>query len=331
MANPAETTFGSVTLALIFTFILYGITILQTFIYYQKYPGDRITLKALVTTILVLETVHTAFCVEVIYGYLLEGFGNYEGFLDINWCASLSPLNSGQSSITLRMTLSGTFYTRRVWIVSGNTLIWTIVIVRSKPHFSLKSASILTYKHPQWEAYRHDKASFVAISGGLASSGLADILVALTLTFYLKRGRHTSRKESNSMINRILLYAVNTGAITAIVSLLCGLLFAVKRSSLVFLGLAMIQAKLYASSLLASLNARLHIQNKGSRTARSSPSGIGSSFRFTNPQSRPGHILPVRLYHSHSIFPVICSLPSDRWKCCNTRSHMANPWSSQAQ
>ncbi|KAI0654675.1 hypothetical protein C8Q70DRAFT_513500 [Cubamyces menziesii] len=289
MAAPAETTFGGVMIALFFAFILYGITILQTFIYFQKYPSDRFALKALVVTVWILETVHTAFCMKFIYAYLVEGFGNDEVLLDIHWGIGVSVA----ASTGIALCVQG-FSTRRIWI--GELYTWVVlrkcqnvdVFDSERKHIGLDNhhrnpyplpmwlrdryssviktasithanekkpaASVLAYRHPRWEAFRHDITSFVAISGGLASSALADILVALTLTFYLKRRKNDWQKQSNSMINRILFYAVNTGAITAACSLFCGVLFA------------------------------------SCTPTFSSPSGI-SSVRFTNP--RPDHMSPV--------------------------------------
>lgn len=111
---------------------LYGITTLQTFIYFQKYQNDDSSLKLMVrprsyqnarhrsvkqlefrlrasgessakalvrqTDVLnkrhlfrVLETCHTAFCMQLIYAYLITHFGEAEYFLNINWCVYRSP------------------------------------------------------------------------------------------------------------------------------------------------------------------------------------------------------------------------------------------------
>ena len=33
-----------------------------------------------------LETAHTAFCMQFIYDYVIVGFSDYLNFLEINWC-----------------------------------------------------------------------------------------------------------------------------------------------------------------------------------------------------------------------------------------------------
>ncbi|KAI0353799.1 hypothetical protein OH77DRAFT_1522330 [Trametes cingulata] len=279
MVNPAEPVIGGLLIELFFAFILYGITTLQTFMYFQKYSGDSRTLKILVAAVWILETVHTGFCMQFIYAYLIAGFGDFENFLNINWGIGVTVLCSAGVALCVQG-----YYTWRVWIVSGKNVAWTAIIgffSLLRVAFGIASAA-LSYVYPQWLAFRHTKTSLVTISGGLGSAALVDLLVACTLTYYLKRGRHTWHKESNNMINRILLYSVNTGAITGTASLLCVILFAVKKTSLVFLGLVMIQTKLYANSLLGSLNARSHIRSKGSRPTYTSSSSSG--FRITTPR-----------------------------------------------
>ncbi|EIW57835.1 uncharacterized protein TRAVEDRAFT_72794 [Trametes versicolor FP-101664 SS1] len=280
MVNPAEPVIGGLLIELCFAFILYGITTLQTFMYFQKYTDDRPSLKTLVATVWILESVHTGFCMQFIYAYIIAGFGDYANFLNINWCVAITVVCSAGVALCVQG-----YYTWRVWIVSGKSLVWTVIIgsfALLRVAFGIASA-VLSYVYPDWLTFRHTNSSLITISGGLGSAALVDMLVAVTLSYYLKRGRHTWHKESNSMINQILLYAVNTGAITGTASLLCVILFAVKKSSLVFLGLVMIQTKLYANSLLGSLNARAHMRSKGSR-GNTYSSASSSGYRVATPR-----------------------------------------------
>ncbi|RPD54308.1 hypothetical protein L226DRAFT_280860 [Lentinus tigrinus ALCF2SS1-7] len=263
MDNPAVPIVGGLLIEVFVACILYGITTLQTFIYYQKYPKDRMFLKLLVGTVWLLETTHTAFCMQFIYDYVILGFNNYLVFLDINWGVGITVI----CSASIALCVQG-YYTWRVWIVSENSVIWTATIgtfALARVGFGVASCA-LCYIYPSWPVLREKRSALVTVSGGLGSAALVDILVAVTLTVCLKRRRFTGswNKDSNSMINRILLYAVNTGAITCTASLLCVILFAVQKNSLTFLGLVEIQAKLYANSFLGSLNARSHMRNSKS-------------------------------------------------------------------
>ncbi|KAI9069538.1 hypothetical protein FKP32DRAFT_1586768, partial [Trametes sanguinea] len=285
MENPAESFFGGMLIEIfiacmyvspsllpglrwngqftapfyVFSSRLYGITTLQSFIYFQKYQNDTPSLKLMVAAIWILETAHTAFCMQVVYSYLVSNFGEFEYFLNINWGVGVTVITEVVIS-----TLVQAFYVRRVWIMSNKAKFLTAFIAAitvCRIGFGIGS-TILSYQFGDWISFRAHKSSLATVSGGLGAAALVDVLVALTLSFYLTRGRSSWQKASNSKINLIMLYAVNSGAITASASVLSVILYATQTDSLVFLGLVEIQGKLYANSFLGSLNARSHIRNK---------------------------------------------------------------------
>ncbi|KAL7281971.1 hypothetical protein ACG7TL_003438 [Trametes sanguinea] len=272
MENPAESFFGGMLIEIFIACILYGITTLQSFIYFQKYQNDTPSLKLMVAAIWILETAHTAFCMQVVYSYLVSNFGEFEYFLNINWGVGVTVITEVVIS-----TLVQAFYVRRVWIMSNKAKFLTAFIAAitvCRIGFGIGS-TILSYQFGDWVSFRAHKSSLATVSGGLGAAALVDVLVALTLSFYLTRGRSSWQKASNSKINLIMLYAVNSGAITASASVLSVILYATQTDSLVFLGLVEIQGKLYANSFLGSLNARSHIRNKNN--AAQYP-----SFEFSN-------------------------------------------------
>ncbi|KAI0364763.1 hypothetical protein BV20DRAFT_1029224 [Pilatotrama ljubarskyi] len=279
MANPAEPLIGGLLIEVFFAFILYGVTCLQTFMYFQKYSGDSSTLKALAAAVWLLETVHTGFCMQFVYAYLVAGFGDSANMMNINWGIGITVLSSAGVSLCVQG-----YYTWRIWIISGKSVASAVIIgffLFLRVALGIAS-TVFSYIYPQWDVFRHTTESLVTVSGGIGCAALVDLLVACMLIFYLKRGRHVWHKESNTMVNRILLYSVNTGAITGTTSLLCVILFAVKKTSLVFLGLVTVQTKLLANSLLGSLNARSHIRSKGSKPVYASSSSGG--FRIRSPR-----------------------------------------------
>ncbi|KAI0366218.1 hypothetical protein BV20DRAFT_1055815 [Pilatotrama ljubarskyi] len=281
MENPAESFFGGMLVEIMIACVLYGITTLQSFIYFQKYQNDTPSLKFMVAAIWILETVHTAFCMQVVYSYLISNFGEFEYFLSINKGVGVTVIVE-----VIISTLVQAFYVKRVWIMSNKAKVLTFFIgfvTFCRIGFGIGS-TILSYHYDNWVNFRAHTSSLVTVSGGLGAAALVDVLVALTLSFYLTRGRTSWQKASNSKINLIMLYAVNSGAITASASVLSVILYATQTHSLVFLGLVEIQGKLYANSFLGSLNARSHIRNKN--TAAQYPSfefSSNSGFRGVPP------------------------------------------------
>ncbi|KAH9917673.1 uncharacterized protein BXZ73DRAFT_105495 [Epithele typhae] len=265
--------------------ILYGLTTLQTFIYFQTYPNDKKMLKWMVGLVWLLESVHTVFCIQFMYSYLIDGFANPLVFLVIEKGVGVTIAMS--SSVAL--IVQG-YYTWRVYIMSGRKFIWAIIIgffVLTRIGFGT-ACTILIYKYPNWFVIRSLNVVLACVSGALGSAALVDLLVALSLTYFLKRRTDKHYKASQSIVNKILMFTLNTGAITGTASLICVILFSTNKTSLVFLGLVEIETKLYANSLLGSLNARLHIRER-SRSHPLYSSSTGST--SANPKSPVVEIL----------------------------------------
>ncbi|OAX31642.1 hypothetical protein K503DRAFT_62068 [Rhizopogon vinicolor AM-OR11-026] len=58
--------------------IMYGITVLQTYMYYVHYPRDNMSTKLLVALIWVLDTLHVSLMCLALYYYLVTSFGNMD-------------------------------------------------------------------------------------------------------------------------------------------------------------------------------------------------------------------------------------------------------------
>lgn len=66
--------------------ILYGISCIQTFIYYKRSGGDTIVLKSLILLLWILDTIHLAFVTHAVYSYAILDFGDYLSISKPLWC-----------------------------------------------------------------------------------------------------------------------------------------------------------------------------------------------------------------------------------------------------
>ncbi|OBZ66576.1 hypothetical protein A0H81_13376 [Grifola frondosa] len=273
---------GSLLIGIFVACVLYGVTTLQTYMYFQMYPEDPSPLKTMVTVVWIMETIHTVFCMQFAYRYVITHFGDEKFMGEIYWSGGITVL------LGIFITLAvHSFYIRRVWIVSNKSIPMTaLVTFFAACRFGFGIAtSVMSYSIPEWVTFRSRTAPLVTISAGIGGAAIVDVLVASCLIYYLRRSRG-SWESSNNRLHLIMVYTVNTGAITSIVSVLCVILFATEKGSLAFLGLVEIQSKLYANSFLASLNARQHIRNKFNSGSNYYPSiefSSRSQYRSTVP------------------------------------------------
>ncbi|KAI6003093.1 hypothetical protein EDD15DRAFT_2226779 [Pisolithus albus] len=64
--------FGCILITGLISCMVYGITILQAYIYYMHYANDTSIVKFLVAAICVLDTLHVAFMCHLLYHYLVK-------------------------------------------------------------------------------------------------------------------------------------------------------------------------------------------------------------------------------------------------------------------
>jgi len=112
----------------------------------------------------------------------------------------------------------------------------------------LKRYSLFIQPYPSW-----------VFTLGVTLSASVEFIITTVMIIFLG-SRKTGFANMNHIINSLILYTLETGGITCLVtiaSLLCWLLM---RHNLIFLGMHFAIAKLYANSLLATLNTRKRLR-----------------------------------------------------------------------
>ncbi|KAL4070284.1 hypothetical protein J3A83DRAFT_4241972 [Scleroderma citrinum] len=135
---------------------------------------------------------------------------------------------------------------RKVWLVSP-----LIFLEISRYVLSTASTSLAFHVDVTWKSFKDHAYTPLAISMGVATLG--DTLITLTLAYYL----HSKRTQSSAqLITRLLAYVVVTGALTSIFSILKLISILASPNTLTYVLFTLIQVKIYANSVLFSLNLR---------------------------------------------------------------------------
>lgn len=277
-------------------------------------------LKTLVAVVCVIETLHTAFCIDFIYAYLITNFGDASTLDRIYWSVGVT--------VILGVLVSGVahaFYIRRVWIMSKHNIPLTLLLIGLallRFSFGMTTSSLL-YTIPIWNKFHTEKLPLTTLAGGLSSAAAVDLIVATSLIIFLDHGR-TGVERSDSRINLLMVYTINTGLITSIVSVAILITYAAFRSKLVFMGLVEIQSKLYANSLLASLNARSHIMKHGKVTDFTTGLETGPAIHdLQNWRAPPGAATQISVFQE--TVQTVDELPIDHMDKKRRRSLMNDP------
>ncbi|TFK33459.1 hypothetical protein BDQ12DRAFT_738775 [Crucibulum laeve] len=236
-----NSTLGAVFLGNIAAAILYGITTLQTFTYYKTYQRDSLTFRWLVLG-------HYPYGLHDAWGLLLSRYRFYKPFGSFE--TYLESFVSGRNNLLVLAIIIASIYV----FASGFAFACQGFIAGSYTNMIQQS----------WMLY-----------SGLGTAVFADGLVAVSLCILLQRSR-TGIKSTDSLLNVLMLYSINTGLLTSICATACFITFAIWPHEFIYMGIYFTLSKLFVNNLLAGLNSRasLRRRNSGMSTIPLSPSSV---------------------------------------------------------
>ncbi|KAI0654643.1 hypothetical protein C8Q70DRAFT_925348 [Cubamyces menziesii] len=242
-APALDNTYGAGLIGTAVGLMLFGLTVHQVYRYFRLYPTDPRYIKIYVVVLLILETFHIVISLHTCYFYLITNYLQPGAFLVPIWSVNTVPLATGVVAV-----VSQCFFAHRVWLVGPQLRPLVLISVRlcltvTMPHCS--------YVRPLYKSYWSVTWVFSA-SFGVAI--VVDSVLTGTLITILHRSR-TGIKRTDSMIDLLIVYSVNTGG-SLIFNILTFTFALVYPDNIIYGGFAIVTAKLYANSVLAALNAR---------------------------------------------------------------------------
>ncbi|KAI1786560.1 hypothetical protein LXA43DRAFT_1064991 [Ganoderma leucocontextum] len=199
-----------------------------------------------VVWVFILETSHTVFAIVIVYHFLVANFGNVavwgphwllpyskyvliattvEAKADLVWFVASSALICSRESLITGFTNS-----QQELKVSHERLTVGLVGASSVYATSPSNYPAGTYQDPRQpclqlvEHLQDTRLAFEVPSQPIVTLSLSlgaftDISIVIIFSFYMLRGRSQYARVSKTLMNLLMLYAINTGAATAATSL----------------------------------------------------------------------------------------------------------------
>ncbi|KAI9060734.1 hypothetical protein FKP32DRAFT_1678688 [Trametes sanguinea] len=249
-------TFGAIYTGVVVGTMLYGLTLHQGYRYYKLYPTDRLYIKILVSIILILETLHTVIWIYIGYHYLVNEAFNLNGTLRCHWT-----IRSTFIITSMAIFACQTFYCCRVFLI-GPHYRWLVIpaVVSMLTGFTFGVvAGVKSFLYVRETTELRRVSWMVSVAYGFAVS--SDLILTGALVFVLQQSR-TGSKRANSIVDTLIIYTINTGLLTSIVSVFAFIFAVVIPGNLIYAAITIVGAKLYANSVLALLNSRRSIGNR---------------------------------------------------------------------
>ncbi|KIK64104.1 hypothetical protein GYMLUDRAFT_431980 [Collybiopsis luxurians FD-317 M1] len=259
-----DNTMGAMFIGVLVAGILYGAACIQAW-YYYMHQKDRWPLRFLVGAVMICDTIHQAFIAHTVYSYLVTNFGNQPNLGNTVWSLLAEVLVNGFTTVLVQ-----SFLAYRVWQLSNGN-IWI-----SAPALLLVAAeficvfifSVIGLSRVHTFAELAELLTGLSITVNvLAAAG--DTYIAGLLTLLLHSSR-TGFSRSNSIINKLIIFAVNTGALTSLCAIASMLSILLAPNTFIYISFFFCMGRLYANSLLATLNVRTILRKNGGSGAQSS-------------------------------------------------------------
>lgn len=235
--------------------ILFGVSCLQAFFYANHYLSDPWRLKALVAATFICDMLHQLMCSHSVYEYLITNYGNPQALASIPW----SLVAEVQATAFIGLFVQS-FYATRVYRLSEKN--WWLTAIVSSP--ILPSFAMQTVYTIKMSSYTNlgDLGKIAVLAQTInVLNAVCDIMISIAMVYLLHKSR-TGLKQSNTMINRLVIFVVNTGLLTSACATLALILLLASPNTLIYAVFFFTTPRLYANSLFATLNARTAIRTQ---------------------------------------------------------------------
>ncbi|PBK63017.1 hypothetical protein ARMSODRAFT_1088807 [Armillaria solidipes] len=264
---------------------LFGITNLQTVIYYKKYPHDWWLFRYSVALLWVLDALHVALSTHALYVYLIDMFGDLAGVLvhsvwsfKVQMGINIIIVIFVQELYAIRLWKFGRHFHKNLSLFVffavaaslGAGLCKRVIHSFSHSNRANKTISVIIYGiyiTPNFSAIS-DMRTAIYIFFAMATA--ADFAIAPMMWYYLHKIRvATDFSTTASLLLGLMRLVVVSGLAISACSLLALISYVAWPETLIFLGVDFIIPKLYINSLLARLNYRReHAESNNSNAER---------------------------------------------------------------
>ncbi|KAI0764679.1 hypothetical protein C8Q74DRAFT_1370610 [Fomes fomentarius] len=262
MDNPADLIdtlqeiFANVLVGYAIATTVYGITVLQTYLYFRRYPHDRPILKIFVGVLWILDTLTTVLMSHAMYSFFVLNLRNLAEDVRLPWSFTLE--NGVTDVITAMVQL---YFAERLWQLGRNKFLSSAIVILALLSLGLGiEGTIAVFKDHNLISQTFRRALVV----GGAVQGVAvlcDILITGGLCYYFTTSR-TGHRTTNALLDRLMAYAIERGALTATVQAMYLIMSVALPDRFFYVPFAMIVAKMYVNTLLASLNVRSSLDRR---------------------------------------------------------------------
>ncbi|KJA17359.1 hypothetical protein HYPSUDRAFT_57790 [Hypholoma sublateritium FD-334 SS-4] len=299
IAGPIKPFSNKKYLGILFNWTLYGVLVMQVYIYYAAFQKDQTTVKTLVYGLFLLDSLQSILLARDGFITFASGFGNVEGLDEAHLEWFSIPFTTAIVSCIVQC-----FFATRIYILSeksywipGAVVMTSLVQGIAAILSGVKDLKLHLYSLLQTQAV-------VEITVWHVATAVCDILIAGSMSYYLYK-RDTGVKRTHEVVTRLIRLTIETGTATATIATLDLILFLGAPGKIYFITPSFIAAKLYVNTVVVIFNNRAQIvTNRMSTVTTADPSTQSQNGRARTVNKLSDRIqLTTRSKHNSNSYP----------------------------
>jgi len=247
--SAIDLVYGPMLIGVFFNCLLYGILVMQTFIYFQTYKNDNRWIKRLIKFLFIAETINTGCDIAIMYEPLITKWGTLHAMEFFPLMLPSAPI------ITVCISTPVQIFTAwRIMVISQSKAMAAVITILSLASFG--GAIWTAVEVAVFRSFALKPALNPAGAVWFSTSAAADLLISGSLVFSL-HSRRTGHNSTDASINRIIRLTIQTGGITTVFAIADLVAFLVSPMTAISFVWDFSLSKLYTNALLSTLNARV--------------------------------------------------------------------------
>ncbi|RDB20298.1 hypothetical protein Hypma_012674 [Hypsizygus marmoreus] len=224
------------------------------YILYQQ--NDQRFIKTIVFFVFAAEITQLIFMNHTVWHILVAGYGDPTHIFATPWSSASAPVLNGIISAAVQM---------RIWILGKHRVAQGLSVFIALVSSMQCVASLVTTI--QFSLLGREPERLGAINSTvivwLSGSFLCDVLIAATMVTILARSRsNASFRNTERIINVLIVNTIETGAVTAVVALLQLVFFLTHTDNFIHVCMEYVLGRIFSNVLMATLNGRHRLRTK---------------------------------------------------------------------
>ncbi|KAJ7829411.1 hypothetical protein B0H14DRAFT_3873057 [Mycena olivaceomarginata] len=244
---------GPILIAYLADWALFATLTFQLYLYYLAFPNDRLFTKCLVYGVYSIQLVQIILSTVDAFKMFGSGYGDVSALTQVDFAWFTVPF-----TIALVALIVQSFYAFRIFVLSKSKIIPAFIVAASMAVSvsGFINAGLIFKAGNLTRA--HGRSIETTFAVALSGSALVDIIIAVSMTYYLMRN-DTGFRRTHALISKLIRLTIETGSLTALIALTTLILFFVFPDKVYYTALDNIMPMMYANTMFAVLNSRFNI------------------------------------------------------------------------